>query len=215
MSEEESTNNNLKRELESTERTLKHAISLLVICAIFAVLGTGLGIYGTVQSERALKILSDNELTADTESEDNEETNISDLVSDDEGEDDNDDSIFEKPASVDDIESIEIAYNDNKDFISVSNSGTVEYYTYDENEEYIGNTVRSDAKGLIKHVFENDLDKLGEEEEPDNVESAWSIYVYTENGYSSAFGTGEAPDWFNQLLDKLDAKNMGYQSRSL
>ena len=197
--EEESSSKNLERRVESAENTLKTSIVILIICAVFAIIATGLAIFGASQANRALQILEDNDLTA-LEQEDEEE--IDDELSDDE--------TYAKPSSADSIDSISIVYNNGKDYADIFND-SIEYYAYDLNDEYQGDVVDVDGIGFFKYVFNNDLDKLGVTAV--NEEDAWSIAVYSNEGTSYVGGKDTAPDWFKDLLNKIDVDTNGYYSK--
>ena len=199
--EEKPSSNNLERRVESAENTLKASITILIVCAVFAILATGLAIFGATQANRALQILEDNDLVASEENEDEEEI-------DDESQDE--EETYAKPKSAESIETISFVYNNANDFADVFDD-SIEYYAFDLNDEYQGDVVEVDGASFFKYVFNNDLDKLNETAE--NEDDTWSIAVYSNEGTSYVGGKDSAPDWFNDLLKKIDVETNGYYSR--
>jgi len=188
---------------KTTENTMRAVIIVLIICVILSVLGVGLGIYGSIQANSALSQLN-GELIEDEE----------DLDSEDE---EDEPYSFGKPTNADEISYISISYNGKNDFIEISNGEEDDqyayYYAYDENGNEIGDEAEVDIKGIVQHVFDNDLQYLGENEPTDN--ETWSVEVDSTYGYSYISGESEAPEWFKTLLQKLDVDNKGYQSKTI
>ena len=196
----EKTSTNQPTELPNArtlEKTLKSTMVTVFCLAIVALFGAGFGIYGTIQANRALSYLEEEELAT------NNEDTTSDSV------DDSEESSFVIPTEADDIVYISVTYNDGQDYIDIANDGTdssISYY--DDSTE---NTTTTDVTEIVQYVFDNNLDYLGDNEY--NEEDTWSLDVETEDGYSYVGGTGSAPEWFNDLLKKLDADKNGYQSQ--
>lgn len=179
------------------EKTLTGLIVVTIITAIIAILGAGFGVYGTIQANRTIKYLEDNFNAdfSDTDTSSVEET-------------------YGKPTSSESIASVYIMYNDASDFVNVYDSNEVEYYTYDENDEYTGSTIEIDSSEIFKYIYDNDLEYLGDNDY--DGEEVWSLEVVTnEDTYSYVGGTAETPEWFNDLLTKLNVSANGYQSKAL
>ena len=178
---------------KNNDGTMRAVIVSLIICMIIAVLGAGFGIYGSIQANRALGII-------------NPES--------DEGTEAGDENSYGKPTSADEIQYITVAYNDIKDYVDISKEeGTIDYYTYDSNDEYVGDPIETDVTEIINYVFDNDLQYLGEEGYLD--ETTWAVEVGSDQGYSYVSGESDPPEWFKALLKKLDVDKKGYKSKSL
>lgn len=183
----------------SNSNTLKSLVVIVFCLAIIAFIGAGFGIYGTIQANRALSYLEENGLTS--------EDSLSDDLSDSE------EPSFDKPTTASDIAYVSIVYNNGQDYIDITSDGTdgnIDYYTSTEDGEVIENPIDTDTTDLANYIFDNDLSYLGDNDYDET--NTWSIEVDTENGYSYVGGTGTAPDWFNDLLKKLDVDKNGYQS---
>ncbi len=182
---QDSTNNN--------ENAMRAVIVSLIICMILAVLGTGFGIYGSIQANRALGIIEQKS---------------------DEDDESSDENSYGKPTNADEIQYITIAYNDIKDYVDISREeGTIDYYTYNADEEYVGDPIETNVTDIINYIFDNDLQYLGDNDYLDN--TTWAIEITSDQGYSYVSGESDPPEWFNALLKKLDVDKKGYKSKSL
>lgn len=170
---------------------------ITIICCVVSALSLGFGIYSIIRVNNTLS----------TEH----------LIEDEGFNEDVMEPTYRKPSSAEEIESVSIAYNDQKDYIDFYNDNEgVEYYTYDDDDEYVGETSGADNSELIKYVFEKSLPNLPDEEPDFSDSDTWSIEITSTDGanvYTS--GTGEYPEWFKALLDKLDAKNKGFKSQNI
>lgn len=183
-----------KKSTRSLDKTLRNVMIATVICAVVATIGVGFGVYGTIQANRAIAILEEYENSED------------DLYSDLE-------ATYEKPQSVDDIVTVWISYNGSEDYISIEN-GEMYYYAFDDEGEEISEDLEIDTKEIMQYIFDNDLGYISDTE-PDDFEDDvdWSLEIDTEDAYSFIGDKGEAPEWFNKLLEKLDVNTHGYKSK--
>jgi hypothetical protein len=189
-------NDNTKK---NKDKLLSGIIIALVICMVLAVLGTCFGIYGTIQANNALTKLDDDYPGEDMEFDGGEIA---------------DENKYSKPSTVDEIELVAISYNDNKDFVDIvknQEESYIDYYTSDENGDYVGTPIETDVTELLQYVFDNDLEYLGDNDILDN--ETWSLEIDTSEGVSYISGESNPPKWFNELLKKLDVDNKGYKSR--
>lgn len=186
---------------KNAESTMKAVIVTLIICTILAVLGTGLGIYSTIQANRAISAIY-GDGTNEVESTDGDEEDESTV-----------EFTYGKPASAEEIEYVSISYNNNQDFIEIYNDEedqSITYYT-EGGEDSKSETVESGVNDVLKHIFEKDLEYLGDNDILEN--ETWSIEVDTADKTSYISGDSAAPEWFNELLKKLDVDNKGYKSQ--
>ena len=66
----------------------------------------------------------------------------------------------------------------------------------------------------MQYLFENDLGNLNNNSIDSS--SAWSINLSTIfNEHCSAFGNGQMPDWFTELLQMLNVDDRGYLSKNI
>lgn len=189
---------------KNAESTMKTVIIVLIVCMILAVLGVGFGIYSTIQVNRI-----NNDYYG-------EESTGANLTEDDDDTDEAIEFVYGKPSKAEEIEFITISYNDNKDFVDIyknEDDQGIDYYTYNEDGETISDTVETDPTEIIKFIFDNSLENLGDYTEIDN--EKWSVEVDFDNKYSYASGDSDTPEWFNELLKKLDVDNKGYKSKNL
>ena len=185
---------------KTTENTLRVIIVVLIISTILAVLGTGLGIYSTITANQLLsKYNEDNSEGMELESE---------FV---------DEPEYSKPENIDDINYIGITYNNGKDFIDIvrdEEGNYIEYYTFDNNDEYVGEIAENaNIDDIFGYVFEKDLDKFGEESFLGDV--SWGVEISSTDGSCYVSGNSDQPDWLNALLKKLDADSKGYKHNTL
>lgn len=185
----------------------KTIYSLIFVAILLAVIGAGSGIYASIQANRALNYIDKAELIDETDYT-NEET----VLDDDQAEE----TSFGLPSSKDSIEYISIFYNDGKDYIDAirdeDEGDEIEYYAYNEEEGYIGDTEETDVSNIFQYVMDNVLQYLGDNESTD--EDTWGIEVSSAEGDSFIGGTGTAPDWFNDLLKELNVDQKGYKSNN-
>ena len=184
---------------KNAESTMKAVIITLIVCTILSVLGTGFGIYGTIQANRALSELN-GEASEEEINEDLDETT---------------EFTYGKPTSAEEIKYVMISYNNNQDFVEIYNDedGQEIIYSADNEDEENSNaeTVETGVNEVLKHIFDNDIEYLGDNEVLDD--ETWSIEVDTADKTSYISGNSDAPEWFNELLKKLDVDNKGYKSR--
>ncbi|MBR2725366.1 hypothetical protein IKE97_01820 [Candidatus Saccharibacteria bacterium] len=179
------------------ENTMRVVIIVLIICAILSVLGVGLGIYGSIQANNAISQLGEYF---------DEPTETNEFI---------DEPEYGKPSSIEDINYIGITYNDNKDYIDIvkdEEGSYIEYYAYDSNDEFVGDSVETDVNDIFKYIFDNDLGNFGEDNSLDTI--SWEIEISSSNGSCYASGSSNPPEWFNTILEKLDAQNKGYKSKT-
>lgn len=195
-------NSNTPTSPQDLEKTLKATLVIVFCLAIIALIGAGFGIYGTIQANRALHYLESDDSSLDIKSDDLDEEALDDETS------------FTKPTTADDITYASLVYNNGQDYIDIINDGAdsnIDYYTVTDDDETIENSVTTGVTDILNYIYENDLNYLGENDY--NEDDIWSLEVDTEDGYSYVGGTSTAPDWFNELLKKLDIDKNGYQSK--
>ena len=184
---------------KNAESTMKAVIITLIVCTILSVLGTGFGIYGTIQANRALS-----ELNGDASEEEINE----DL-------DETTEFTYGKPTSAEEIKYVMISYNNNQDFVEIYNDEEGQEIIYsagsEDEENSNAETVETGVNEILNHIFDNDIEYLGDNEVLDD--ETWSIEVDTADKLSYISGNSDAPEWFNELLKKLDVDNKGYKSR--
>ena len=179
--------------------SLKGVYVTLLIVGILAFAGIALGIFGTVQASRAMHYLKVRGL--DTEIEE---------VSDEVPDDDEEENVFTAPTDAEDITSITITYNNDNDYISlVRDLGTIEYYAYDETDDYKSNIIEKDVSDIIKYIFDNGSTLITDE---GDYSLPWIIEIETEDSRGYINGTSPSPAWFDTLLNMLDVNTNGYLS---
>lgn len=121
---------------------------------------------------------------------------------------------YGKPSSVKEIESIEVVYNNGKDYISILGGryekNKILYYTYDKNGNMIDNHIDADTSDIFKYVYEKDLKYLKKYEHVDN--EKWSLKVSAPGMHCLISSKKAEPKWFNKLLKKLNVEENGYLS---
>ena len=115
---------------------------------------------------------------------------------------------FGKPDSADQIEAIYITYNGDSESIDVYEDG-VEYYAFNDEGliEESEREIEMDTMEIRQFVFDSGVDNLTDETAPDDYD--WSIEVDTADKTCMKFGTGDYPDWFKNILDKLNVSENG------
>jgi tellurite resistance-related uncharacterized protein len=114
-----------------------------------------------------------------------------------------------KPNSADEIESIYITYNGSDENIDVLEDA-VEYYAYNEEGEIIEDSeheIEMDTSEIMQFVFDNGIDDLTEHTTSDDYE--WSIEVDSPGRMCAVYGAGEYPEWFKNILNKLNVSENG------
>ena len=189
----------------STERTIRHMLVALVVIGILATLGASFGIYATIQINN---ILSPYSRTAVSES----------LLKDADSESDvtTTESSYGVPTNKDSIEYISIVYNNGKDFVDIINDANeengLEYYTFDDNDEYIGDVENINVDEYLQYFMDNDVQYLGDDEYTGD--EYWGVEVTSDEGVAFVGGTSDAPEWFNNLLKKLNVDQKGYKYKN-
>lgn len=201
-----STKHDQKKECSCNCASGKTVYSLIFIALLIAIIGAGFGIYGTIQANRALSYINGDA-----------ETSSSEISSDDgviEQVDDEED--FGLPTNKEAIEYVAIVYNDGKDYIDIfrdeEDGDSIEYYTYTDDEQYVGDTEQVDVSGIFGYIMDKDVQYLGDGDYTGD--EAWGIEVSSTDGFSFVGGTDSAPDWFNDLLKELNADQKGYKSNN-
>lgn len=188
------------------EKSIHTMSILLIIAMILAAVGTCFGIYATIQANRALSYVEGNVISDDEELSD-------DVASDDEQTEETTSGV---PSSKDAIESVYIVYNGGKDYIDITRDNEdgsgIDYYTYDENDEYVGNFEEVDISPILQYIMDNDIQYLGNNEYNEN--DSWGVEIYTADNISYIGGNDPAPDWFNSLLQELNVDQKGYKSNN-
>ncbi len=130
---------------------------------------------------------------------------------------------YGKPQKADDIESVYISYGENgKNRINIFNhskyhdeENSITRYEIDNEGNFqnrVSKTLSDDeVLNILKYIFDNDLKYLNDYGTTDdghiiseeNIQ--WKIAVNTRGASCMAYGDNEAPEWFNELLTKLDA----------
>lgn len=117
---------------------------------------------------------------------------------------------YGKPSSIEDIELIEVVYNNGKDEIAISPDNVINYYTYDKDGNSIDNCIDQDTSDIINYIYKNDLKYLEEYKKVNNAK--WSLSIKGP-GRSCLISSKESePEWFKELLKKLNVDEKGYIS---
>ena len=175
----------------------------MILCAIFAVGGIGFGVWAMMDGNaKEARMNNDiNELRQQVE-------DLKNKNNDDEG-----DYIYGKPDFVNEIDSIFVTYNgDNKDAVDIFD-GEIQYYTFNAELEQIEESehiIETDTTEIMEYVFDN-LDYLTEDETL--IINDWSIEVNSGNKSCKISGTGEYPEWFKELLNKMNVSEYGNYSK--
>ena len=105
---------------------------------------------------------------------------------------------------------------DGKDYIDIfrdeEDGDSNEYYTYTDDEQYVGDTEQVDVSGIFGYIMDKDVQYLGDGDYTGD--ETWGIEVSSTDGFSFVGGTDSAPDWFNDLLKELNADQKGYKSNN-
>ena len=130
---------------------------------------------------------------------------------------------YGKPQSVDDIDSVFINYGENgRKRIAIiyrskypNEEDSINRYEVDDEGNYqneVSETVSDDkVLNIMKYIYDNDLQYLNDYNVSNDGhilstnDMAWMIEVNSSGASCMAYDYGEAPDWFNDLLEKLDA----------
>lgn len=184
--------------MKNNETTLKTIVVIVFVCMILGIAGTGFGIYGTIQANRALSYL---EGAGPVESGGQTISEGDDVEIE-----------YGLPDSASEIDAVYITYNGGNDYIDIYD-GILDYYTYDEEGEYVGEDMDANSEELYQYVFDNYLEYLGDSS-PEG-EETWAFEVSSGNKVGYVGGNGEEPEWFSTLLKKLNADEKGYKSKNL
>ena len=117
---------------------------------------------------------------------------------------------YGKPSSVEDISSVEISYNNGRDYISINDYG-ITYFAYDNNGNIIEEKTREDVElvnEINNYIFDNDLEYLNDYDEVDD--KTWSLRIDSPGVHCLTSGQKDSPSWFNELLNKLEVEKYGY-----
>ena len=213
-------NNNIEKNIDNTanqkpKQNHKSLLICLVILLIFnAVLAIGNIFLNIVIIMGQMKVSNDRDGKSYSEINNGHSSNQNDT---DTG------HFYGKPQSVDDMDQVTINYGEGgKKRITISynskysNREDLIYRDEVDDEGNYQNEVEekvSDDKvlNIMKYIYDNDLQDLNDY----NVSSdgylinqndmVWKIEVDSPGASCMAYGYGEAPDWFNELLKKLDA----------
>lgn len=118
---------------------------------------------------------------------------------------------YGKPNNISDIKSIEIVYNNGKDYISISDDNQITYFTFDKEGKMIDQIVEEDTKDIIEYIYKNDIDYL---KEYDHLQDEkWSLEVSGPGKSCTISKKTAQPKWFNTLLQKLNVDEYGYLSK--
>lgn len=120
---------------------------------------------------------------------------------------------FGVPDSVEDIDLIEIIYNNGKDYITITPSNPINFYTYDKKGKVIDNYVDMDSSSIIKYVYDNDLKYLKDENNIKN--EKWSLRVESSGIHCLISSDKDESKWFKELLKELNVDINGYKSNNL
>lgn len=124
---------------------------------------------------------------------------------------------YGKPSSIDQIDHIEVDYNNGKDHISIfagrEKDNKIHYLGYGDDGNISGEYVfDTDTSDIIKYIYEKDLKYLKEYDEVDNAK--WSLRVSGPGWHCLISGAKEEPKWFKVLLKKLYVDKNGYLSNN-
>lgn len=185
--------------VEPANNSLKGVCIALLIVGILAFVGVALGIFSTIQASQAMHYLEVRGLNTEIEE-----------VSDEVPDDDEEEIVFTAPTDAEDITSVTITYNNDNDYISlVRDIGTIEYYAYDETDDYKSNIIEKDVSDIIKYIFDNGGTLITDE---GDYSLPWIIEIETEDSRGYINGTTPSPAWFDTLLNMLDVNTNGYLS---
>lgn len=120
---------------------------------------------------------------------------------------------YGKPKSIEDIRTIDIVYNNGKDYIFISNKKELTYFTFDKEGKMVYKTYEIDTSDIIKYIYENDIDYLKEDKHIDN--EKWSLEVSSPGSSCIISKKTNQPEWFDELLEKLEVDKKGYLSKTL
>ena len=197
------TNTNTEEKIEKKENISKTSSSnnanagtivALLMAIIIAIAGVVLGVTALMKANQALTALDKNGISASNEVADSEE-----------------DFIDEEDVTGS-VDYITITYNNGKDYIDIFDGG-MDYYTIDENDNVSNREVSKDTSQIFSEIRDKYLSNLTDEEVKEN--ATWGIeFGDFQNDYAAS-GTGEAPEWFNNILNQLELDKYGYQSKNL
>ena len=122
---------------------------------------------------------------------------------------------YGQPSSVEDIDIIEIMYNNGNDHVSIHagrhKDNKIYYYSFGKDGNISGeNEVDTDTTDIIKYIYENDLKYLKEYNEVKNAK--WSLQINGPGKQCLISGKKAEPKWFKELLKKLNVDKNGYLS---
>ena len=177
----------------------------MIICVILAIGGIGVGVWAMMDGNaKEARINNDiNELRQQVEDLKNKKN-------------DDDDYVYGKPDFANEIDSISVTYNgDNNDVVDIFD-GEIYYYTFNADDtelvpiEESENVIETDTAEIMEYVFDN-IDYLTEDETL--IINDWSIEVNSGNKFCMISGAGEYPEWFKELLNKLNVSEYGNYSK--
>ena len=191
-------------ELNQNKVKENSGIVAVIICLVLIALGgIGFGMWAVTDGNTKEAKLKEeiSKLKQQVDGEDGLEDESEDEFADEELE-------FGKPDSADQIEAIYITYNDDSESIDVYEDG-VEYYAFNDEGliEESEREIETDTMEIRQFVFDSGVDNLTDETVPDDYD--WSIKVDTADKTCMKFGTGDYPDWFKNILDKLNVSENG------
>ena len=117
------------------------------------------------------------------------------------------------PSSVEDIDFIEVVYNDGNDYVFITDD-LIKYYSYDDKGNFGITNYIEDVDfitELTKYIYSNDLKYLKEYNKLKDAK--WSLEIDSPGKSCLISGTNNPPLWFKKLLDKLNVKEYGYTSK--
>ena len=120
------------------------------------------------------------------------------------------------PENVTDIVSITIRYNNGKDIIFITpQNETISYFAYDNDGNYIKddegneitNIVHENVSEIVEYIFKYDIKYLKDYSKKKKLR--WELSVDTISTTCMTGGADEEPEWFSQLLKKLNVETYG------
>ena len=192
--------------MENNTGSSKGVLITVVICAVCAALGMGIGIFNGIQIGKLSEDLS--AMKKDIYGEDvdlGEDSEIREMT-------------CALPKSAAEIGYLLIGYNNGDNQMLVdAEEGEIGYYITSGDEtggsSYTEQTIKTDVSGIMQQVFDNGLGDFGEYneaayDEEDTLKWDWIAEISTTDDHACQAGDkGAAPAWFNSLTELVNSKS--------
>lgn len=187
----------------SSSNNTKATNTLLFTCLILVIGSIVLGIYGLIQSNNISERLSalEYDKLEITDEEFSEDTN--DIIS------------CTIPNSSSEIDSFNLAYNDEDNNYFVSSDNYIDYHIASTNSAgdslYSDSHIKTDTSSIIQYLFDNGLNDFSSYVQPDSEDADtnwdWKAHIDVSDSSScEASGNGQSPEWFNNLAQLINQK---------